>query len=282
MAYKFGAATNNLISYTANGTALFATNRTSLITIWVYPTTLAATRIMWGASTLCRLAIDSTVTSSCKVTLDCVTTDAVFTFPAGLAINTWTFIAVFTNQGTGPTLDVNAWTATADGPLVKQTVTAVTAGVGAFVSSALLFSVGNTSAPTLSWQGDIANVAAFADDSGTVPGLLGVIADGATSAAELDQLVPRLIVPLWRGDVSRIAWAGSRGIANATATPYNGLQVLAPLEDHLWTIKPTSAGFIEATLSGATVSPRRSPRPFRMVNDTPLFNHGTRTPQAVG
>lgn len=283
MAYTFGAATSNLISWSANKTSLFATNRSAFVSCWVYPTTLTATRVLWGAGAIWKLAIDTT-TSSCRFTIDLVTTDGVVTFPAGLALNTWTYIALVVNCGTGPTYQVNAFTASADGPIVQQTVTVVTAGVGAFVTSNLVLGAGNiTSSPTLSFQGDIANVCAVADVTSAVPGVLGFLGDGTTSQAELDIVVGKFIVPLWRGDVSQIIWSGSQALNQGGATPYSGVQLVAPLEDHLWTVKPSSnQGSILATLAGATVSARRSPRPMRMVSDNVFRNHRTNSPQVVG
>lgn len=284
MSYTFGAATSNMISYTANGTSLFATSRTALITMWVYPTTLTATRCLFGAGAIWRLAIDTT-TSSLRFTSD-NTTDGVYTFPAGLALNTWTFVALLVNQGAStPVASVDAWTATADGPLVKRTVTTVTAPVGAQVTSNLVFGVGNiTTTTNLSFQGNIENVAAIAENSGTVRGILGILANGATAAADAERIADLFITPLWRGDVSRIVWAGSQAIYNPSAgTAYAGLQLIAPLNEHVWTVKPGSnQGVIEGTNSGAVVSTViRCPRPFKMNNADRFHNHHTRTPQRV-
>lgn len=282
MAYTFGAATTNMISWSANKTSLWSTNRASLVSCWVYPTTLTATRVIFAAGLVWRLEIDTT-TSSCRFTTDCVTTKGVYTFPAGLALNTWTFICmIFNCASPGPTIQIDAWTATDAGPITKQTVTNVTAGVGTFNTSNLVLQVGNVSTPTLAFQGDIANVCAIADVGSSVPGILGFLADGTTSQGELDVVTNNFVAPLWRGDVSRIAWAGSQALNQKGSSPYSGLQVIAPLEDHLWSVKPSSnQGVIQATLAGATRSARRSPRPFNMVNDTPMFIHRTNVPQGV-
>lgn len=285
MAYTFGGASTDLISWTANATSLFTTNRASLITCWVYPTTLTATRKIWSAGATWRLEIDTT-TSSCRFVSD-NTTDGVFTFPAGLALNTWTFIAVFVNCGAAtPVIQVNAWTATTDGPIVQQTVTVATAPVGGFTTSNLVFGVGNTTTtPALPFQGDIASVCAIGENASSAAnqGMLGVLADGVTSQGELDSIASRLVVPLWRGDVSRIAGEGSQLINEPSAgSAYSGLQLIAQLETHLWTIKPASGqGIIQATLAGAVASARRSPRPMVMASDNQLYSHANRTPLVI-
>lgn len=286
MSYTLGGASTDLISWANNITSLFTTSRSSLITCWVYPTTLTATRKIWSAGAIWRLEIDTT-TSSCRFVSD-NTTDGVFTFPAGLTLNTWTFIAVFVNCGSATAVpQVDAWTATADGPLVKQTVTTATTPVGAFVTSNLVFGIGNTTTtPALPWQGQIAAACAIAENASTATntGMLGVLADGVTSQPELDSILARLVAPLWRGDVSRIVTVGRQILNNpSSGSAYAGLQLIAPLEDHPWTVKAaTGQGIIQATVAGATVSANRSPRPMMMSNDNWLYySHRTRKPQMV-
>lgn len=263
MAYTFGAATTDLVSWSANITSLFTTNRSALIACWVRPTTLTATRKIWSAGTVWTLQIDTT-TSSCRLTADAVT-DGAFTFPAGLTVGQWTWICVIVNCGTGPTMDVNAWTATETSMPVKQTVTVATAPVGAFTTSGLVFGVGNTTTtPTTAFQGDIGGVYAHAENASSFAGPLGIISDGATTQAELDRAFIRFIDPLWRGDLQRIAGQGFQAVYNPTAgSAMAGAQVIASLDGGPWSIKPAvNVSPLAATVAGATISTRTSPHTF--------------------
>ena len=65
MAVTFGAATTDQLSHNAVASTFAPNNGIGLITCWFYPTTLTATRALWGFGTASlttnnRLAIDTT------------------------------------------------------------------------------------------------------------------------------------------------------------------------------------------------------------------------------
>src|SRR4051812_26479903 len=110
MAYTFGAAVTDNIAMTGLPLAPMTTARVGIHTCWVRPTTLTAGRFLWAFGAVMGLSINAT-TSSVTLNVD-GTTDGTYTAPVVLALNTWTFIAVLWNLGTGPAAAVRMWSGT--------------------------------------------------------------------------------------------------------------------------------------------------------------------------
>lgn len=263
MAYTFGAAVTDNIQVTAL-TAAFTTSRLSLITCWIRPTTLTATRVICASGATWALSIDTT-TSSLRLTGDFVT-DGVFTFPAGLALNTWTFVAVLVNIGTAPAMQVKAWTATETSAPVERTVTVATAPVGAITSGGSTFTVGNTSGGSLAFQGDIGGFLLLTETGNTTSSFAGIPADGTTSQAEADQVRRSYVDPMWRGDIlqfigmGRVVERGAVWLWQFSMSCDNQAG-----SGGAWTIRPDSRA--RSTVTGATASARRTPRSFDDQNN---------------
>jgi hypothetical protein len=231
MAMVFGAATSNLIA--VNGLTdvqWWNTNKYSLFTAWLFPTTLTAGRSIARAGTIAGITIH-TVTSSLRFTGDAAT-DGVWTWPAGLATNTWSFVACAVNVGATPTAAVRAWSATPTSGPVEQTVTVTTAPVGAWTSSGVNFTIGNTtSSSTTAFQGQIGGLTYFCDGQNNNSNSLGAPADGTIPQAAADHLLRNFVTPLWRGDVAQFGGFGRyvRPPGVGIAAP-GGYQFHVPLE----------------------------------------------------
>lgn len=264
MAFTFGAGVTDNISSSGLNSSFFATNRVGLVGCWIRPTTLTATRVLWGTSAVYTLAIDTT-TTSLRLTLDAVTTDAVYTFPAALAVNTWTFVAVAWCMGTGPAAAVRAWVGTESGGPVEQTVTTATAGSGAWNAGGSTLTVGNAPAGSLAFQGDIGGFISMVDsNTANTNVLVGIISSGAAiSQAQADALLGVYVTPMWRGDTGPILGMGRTALnpgSQLGVAHVMSLDTGAP-GGGPWTQKEGVQN-VRATVTGATSSATRTPHSF--------------------
>lgn len=266
MAFTFGAAVTDSIASSGLNSSIFGTNRVSLVCCWVYPTTLTATRVVFGTSAVYTLAIDTT-TTSLRLTLDAVTTDAVYTFPAGLAINTWTFVAVAWCMGTGPAAAVRAWTATESTGPIERTVTNATAGVSTWNAGGSTFTLGNASAGSLAFQGDLGGLVVMVDSQTTnLNAMCGIISSSsAITQAQADALLAAYVTPIWKGDLGPILGMG-RQINNSSVNQL-GFALAMSCDTGIvggnvvWTQR-AGVQNTRFTATGATSSARRTPHSF--------------------
>lgn len=259
MAWTFGGATTHKVDHTVD-VAPFAINRTTLVTCWIYPTTLTATRCLWAAGAVWRLAVDTT-TTSLRFTTD-GTTDGAYTAPAGLATNTWTFVALLSNSGASGTVAApRIWTGTQFSQPIERTVTTATAHVGAQISSSTTFTVGNTTGGSLSLQGDIGGVCVLVDPESASNNVLGVGANGSLSQADADMIFQRFVNPLWRGDLHSVHQPNLTTTQTA-AGGTRGFLISSGMDNPISVWGVRTASRVAGTVTGAVWSQRRTPRTF--------------------
>lgn len=264
MAYTFGAATGDDISWTESGTAWGTNGQAGLICGWWYPTTgPTATRCLWSVGTVHRCEI-ATTTSELQIVSDRVTTDSVYqTSGFGLALNQWFFIAVllsWANAAAFPAIRV--WKST--GLDVPQLVTCnnTTAGSGNMTTSTAP-SIGNLgTAGTVAFQGDIGR---FDFICSTLSASLTRNASGTISADEEFQIWTQYVVPIWAGSFPTLLSSGTNSNNGIT-------HVAVDLDDApAYGRRVRNGGTIitqgqAMTISGATVSANRAPiKTFRPV-----------------
>lgn len=271
MPYTFGGATTDDITW-GMGNNLAQSGTLALVTGWWRPTTLTATRGLWSIGNVAGAEIDTTTTNVRLGTDN--TTDGQWTFPAGLVVNEWRFLAMAVNcNNTGPVASWRAWTGSpTEGP-VEQTVTTVVAPASDFLGSATFY-VGNKGTGSLAFQGDIADVCVFGETalgdsswstvaSRTVP----------MTQAEADYMHAKVVVPLWEGRYYEALYIKGGNAAGVLQGCYgwNRLQGLDQVE------RPY--GNVAATINGATVSANGAPRP-PACGSIPLQEHYHRMPVA--
>ena len=200
MSWTFGGgtgddATLNITSIGASGTYFFGS-------CWVYPTTLTATRAIWSIGNNWTLRIDTT-TSELRFISDNTTDGEWTTTGAGLATNTWTFLAWAASPlNTGPTLALRIWAGNLDTRPVELTVTNAVAPVGNFTGGTSL-TWGNRGSGTVAFQGQMENCV-FGAFNGTVSATLGpfsIAAAGTINQTEADFIRDRYVLPMWQGDL---------------------------------------------------------------------------------
>lgn len=223
MSYTFGGSTTTSLGF-AVPSAPFSTSRCCLFAGWFYPTTLTAGRKLWGMGATFGAEIDTT-TSSIRLRSD-NTTDGQWTFPAGLAVNTWTFVAVYFTGGSTNAVSWAAWTATRDGPVVDRAVTQATAPSGNIVSGGTTVVIGNSSG-SLAFQGDIGGFTMAFDSGGARNiNMLGTPGGATVPQYDIDMLRLYWVEPLFRGEIGRVAALRSYSFSGAN----NGLNLYVPLE----------------------------------------------------
>jgi hypothetical protein len=203
--YTFGGATSHRTTFTPVNN-LFGASRTTLICITARPTTLTAGRCYWGASTVTRLAVDTT-TSALRLTLDAATTDGVYTSASGLiTTNTYQFIAVLISQNAGGgTAAVRMWVGSGGAPPKEVTVTETTGPSGAWVASGTTFDLGNTNGSNLSLQGAAGGLVILSEDSSDLGrSVLGFDTPGTLPAESVPAIFHNAIMPIYRGDVAEL------------------------------------------------------------------------------
>jgi len=255
MAYTFGAATGDDITWVGTNTA-FATNRLTLVCGWWYPTTLTATRGLWSFGNVAGAEIDTT-TSELRLRTDNTTDGQWTTTGVGLTTNTWTFLAFMAScNNTGPAAAWRVWTATIDTFPTEVTVTSAVAPVGNFTGSTS-FTVGNKGTGTVAFQGDIGEVVIY--QSGSVSGILSPFnfaTFGTITQAEADWALAEFVVPAFRGDVFS---KRANNVSGANIEPgyWSGApdsQVMRHTYNTTTDIAP-----IAPTVSGATVTANHPP-----------------------
>jgi hypothetical protein len=270
MPYTFGGATTDRYVLGTIIQSLYNASRVTLITQWVYPTTLTATRLLHGTDVTSGLAIDTT-TTSLRLTLDFVTTDGVWTAPASLVINKWQFVALLVNIGSATTVAVKCFVGDEDNPPAEKTVTQATGPAGAITASSTAVTIGNSAAGSLAFQGDIGVCSFFSDSSTGVTNTLGIAADGTISAAQIASVLNQFINPLWRGEYNRLI---SHTLAPQTGSRA-GFVAIADMNDIYYAKSSTTSGDRgSATVTGATVSTvRQSPRSLLRQHRSPVQVH---------
>jgi hypothetical protein len=254
VAYTFGAATGDDITWTESASNYGSSARSNLVCGWWFPTTgPTATRCLWSFGTVNRCAI-ATTTSEIDIWLD-RTTDAQHTTSGlGLAVNRWHFIAVLGSFfNTGAVTNYRVWRGVDAETPSLVTVNVTTAGAGNSTASTIA-TVGNLgSAGTVAFQGDIGR---FDFVASTAANSLVRNATGLISADDEFAIYTQLVIPIWQGSMPTFYNSGTD--AN------NGIthQVL-DLDNGAWVRSIRNGGSIitmdrSVTIAGATVSQNRA------------------------
>lgn len=262
MAYTFGGLGTENIQYTGL-LAGVADNSATLVTCWVYPTTLTAGRNYWGMGTPPGIsAFVSTTTSEVDVNANNATTDGLWrTSGLGMTTNQWQFLAVFyATENTTVPGQVRVWRGTETEPPAAGTVTNPTVRSGNYTGSTTR-TIGNDGSPSsFAFQGDLAGYTCAVTNAVGVNNGLVVATSGTLSAAEETLLYQRWVYPLW---------AGTAEFWRMRPTTFGGSFTLeyAPLDlsgvAYCYSNPISTVGVQTLTVGGATYtknSPSRLPR----------------------
>jgi hypothetical protein len=204
MPYTYGGSTGDDANWGGTN-AIVADNRISFICGWWRPTTLTATRKLWGSGAVSGAEVDTT-TSQIRLRSD-HTTDGQWTTSACLTVNVWTFLAFLgAFETTGPAVAWVVWSGTVETPPAKLTVTSAVTPVGALAGTSANLTIGNsTAAGTVAFQGDIDWIYAAVSNEQPAGILnpLGMTANGAISADCEDYVYRRYVMPAWYGNVNQ-------------------------------------------------------------------------------
>lgn len=258
MAYTFGAATGDDINFSAQ-TAWVTSQRQHLVMGWYYPTTLTAGRVYFGNANTVGLRVGPT-TSELRFVTD-HTTDGVWdSSGAGIAVDTWWFIAVyFTGFNTGPTDDVDIWVGTVDTPPVPQSLTLSTSPSGNHVNNGVV-AVGNQgSAGTVAFQGDISNWCHIEESGLNTYTQWALIANGTIDTNSAEQALRRYILPYWQQNEPECYFAKSFG--GGTMGMNVALHGGNDPSVYRQGAASNSSVLVTTTANGVTFSDRRVPRP---------------------
>ena len=254
MAYTFGAATGDDITWTESASNYGASARSSLVCGWWYPTTApTATRCLWsfGATNRCAIA---TTTSEISLFLD-RTTDAQHTTSGlGLAVNRWHFIAVLGSFfNTGAVTNYRVWRGVDAETPSLVTVNVTTAGAGnSFVNT--VATIGNASSSgTVAFQGHIGR---FDFVTAVTADALCRNSTGLISAADEFAIYTQLVIPIWQGRMPTFYGSGTQSNNGVTHT-------VVDLDNGLYGRTIRNAGSIvtmdrAVSALGATVSANRA------------------------
>lgn len=200
MSYTFGAAASDRINLSTSQPVSWAVDNGSfLVAGWFYPTTLTATRKYWGAGAIIGAQVDTT-TSEIRMFTDNTTDGQWLTSGAGIVTNKWQFIAWHAaTENTTVAGEWRVWVGDGDTPPTEVTVTNPTPRSGNYTASATSV-VGNDTAGTVAFQGDISNVLMIAQNSANSANPLPRQTSGVISNAEAEYVLKKIVEPLWRGD----------------------------------------------------------------------------------
>lgn len=217
MAYTFGGASGDDITWGEVATTWGASGQAGLIAGWYYPTALTTGLALWSSGTVNRAVIAST-TTEIDIFLDRTTDAQRTTSGLGLAVDTWQFIAILgAFNNTGAVTNYVVWRGFGTEVPSKVTVNTTVAGTGNVNVNATI-TIGNIgTAGTSSFQGDISR---FDFVYGTAQTALLTVSDGTIPASDEVLIFNELVIPIWRGEypgfyksggarnsnVSHIAW----------------------------------------------------------------------------
>lgn len=240
------------------------TTTSGIVCGWVYPTTLTAGRGIWGFGNTMGAEID-TATSELRFKSQRATANGEFTTTgAGLAVNTWRFLAAFFSF-TGTTGDSwAAWSGDENNAPVPLTVTQAVAPNGTATGSTNFYLGNKGTSATLAFQGDIGNHVLYR--SGMPAGAnheFGITTYGTHTQASIDMVYNRFVLPAWLGDVF------SPYSVNSNFGTTNNYECLAFDMDEGAAVNAkrfvsgSPPPHLLGTFNGVTKSARRSPNPFR-------------------
>lgn len=226
MAVTFGAATTDQLTHNAVSSSFAPNNGAGLITCWFYPTTLTATRTLWGFGTTSlitnnRLAIDTTTTqlrfTSSHSSQGQWTLASAISQP--IVTGQWQFVAVLFTWASATTA-IRAWQATAEQPPTEMTVTQTAAPTGTITTGAL--TCGNAyNGATLAFQGDIGPMTWVSAGSLGVTSPFGIVTTGAINQTEADLNRDRWVRPIWDGIADAQALRSPAGTFYVTNTSHD-------------------------------------------------------------
>lgn len=263
MAYTFGGATTDDANTSLN-LSWGSASRPFLITGWWYPTTLTAGRLYFGSGGTHGMSVGPT-TSELRLIMDRVTTDGVWdTTSAGIAIDTWRFIA-WLGYSTSGDASHTVWIGTVETPPAEVSLTNSTAVSGG-ASGSSPFAIGNQGVTgSLSFQGDIESVFFFNSSNTTSPAgsqQFNFRSSGdATHAETKEYTYARWVLPLWLGNhvgPDDLLFRASHEYQEGEWFPFlvgsSGYRMssVATLTDVTTTL----------SINGATASQSRGPRPY--------------------
>lgn len=256
MAFTFGAATGDDITWTESASPWGATARSGLIAGWFLPTTLTATRTLWSVGATNRCAI-ATTTSEVDVFVQRTTNSQYTTSGLGLTAGRWHFLAILASwSNTGPTDTYRVWRGyDVEVPSLVTINQTAPAGAGTSTSSTIP-SIGNAAAAgTVAFQGDVGR---FDFIVGTVNNAFCNNTTGAISADDETVIFNTVVMPLWCGEVPTFHATSAQG--------NNGITHISVDLDQAggYARSVRNGGSIYTmdralTVSGATASLNRSP-----------------------
>lgn len=266
MAYTFGGATSDDITFTTNVT-IGANSRAVFICGWWYPTTLTTSRTLWSINSTgaCSLRVGNT-TSELMVRTDNTTDGEWETTGANIVVNKWHFIAVLgTFNNTGPTNAWRIWVGDLENAPTMFTPGVTSAPTGNNTGSAAFY-IGNAGTGLIPFQGDIGWV--FVYTTSAAVGALHpfrIITFGVISTDQERWVYEKYVLPMWEGKGIR-GYSGllqRNGVSNASTDDMLliNLDKTLPIVQRYTTVNATTFMYLAATINGATPSGNRSPRP---------------------
>ena len=270
MPFTIGAGTTDVI--VPPSTTVGARPSGFWIMGWFYPTTLTAGRKLYSWGSLWAIQIDSTSTANLRFIADNNTTDDTKrTTDAAMSTNNWYFVAALNNCSSAATTQWSVWFGDGLNPPTKRTLTNVATASGNLLTGTGP-RIGNGQAgATVAFQGDMGWWAfKNLNASSTYP--LDAL-DGATIAAEEDLFEKSYVLPAWRGD---FRWLWDQQQMGATTLAKNGGFLVCPMDNARRVYSAT--GVSQLTVTGATLSNNREPRPLPDWAQMGLQDYGCRSP----
>lgn len=257
MAFTFGAATGDDITWTDTGSAWGANQRSGVIAGWYFPTTLTAGRALWSAGANYRAVIAAT-TSEINIFFDRTTDTQWTTTGLGLAVDQWHFIAILMNNfNTGVVTNYRVWRSVGTDIPTAVSAAVVTVGTGTALSS-ITPTIGNASSTgTVAFQGDIGRFDFIVE---TVANSLLGNTNGSISVENERRIFEDVVLPIWQGKSPTFYKSGQNSNSGITHTVVD----LAMNGGYGRSVR--NGGFTvtmdrTAAISGATPSLRRAPIP---------------------
>ncbi|CAB4146407.1 hypothetical protein UFOVP1008_51 [uncultured Caudovirales phage] len=216
MAFTFGAATGDDITWTETGSPWGQNQRSGLVAGWYYPTALTAGLALWSFGTVHRAALSAT-SGEIDVFFQRATTNTQYTTSGlGLAVNQWHFIAILMNNfNTGVVTTWKVWRSVDTDIPSAVTINVVTAGVGT-VTSSVIPTIGNLgSAGTSAFQGDIGRFDFLVE---TIASSFVGNTSGAIGTESERRIFEDVVLPIWGGNSPTFFKSGTSSNGGITHT----------------------------------------------------------------
>lgn len=264
MAVTFGATTGDVLQFTAVNSSRvgYGAGSSTCMWGWFKPTTFTSGRPLFAAgnNTLSLTGSSELLFVLARINSSTLadTSASYTTSGAAVVVNEWRFFCLVTTTTAAPTSQaVRLWLgSTTDSPVAATLTANVPAAASTIATTSFISQIGNTSASTTPFIGQLDNFEGF----GPVTSIYQIATVGTITSLEEQLLLESIVTPAWLSSpISPMSDPlPNRTLFNLTTPPYD------------WTLVSSIYSQIAPTVGGTLTTLERCPRPSLVQTTIPV------------